>query len=233
MLNYPTENGRRYHAFREGTYYFPNDEEEQDRMDIHHEMAVKAAHGKLHTAPLTNPGRILDIGTGTGIWSIEMGDLFPDSEIIGNDFSPVQPNMVPRNVKFEVDDVEAPWTHQQKFDYIHCRFMAGSITDWPKLVRTIYDNLVPGGIAEFQDGDFRIYSEDGSYKGSWFERWNQEFERSSELVGRSIRPGPFFLEWMTDVGFEDIHLEKARLPVGVWPKDKHLASNTSHFPSKL
>ena len=67
MLNYPTENGRRYHAFREGAYYFPNDEEEQDRMDIHHEMAVKAGGGKLHLAPLTNPGRILDIGTGTGI----------------------------------------------------------------------------------------------------------------------------------------------------------------------
>ena len=168
-----------------------------------------------------------------GIWSIEMGDMFPDSEIIGNDFSPVQPNMIPRNVKFEVDDVEAPWTHQEKFDYIHCRFMAGSITDWPKLVRTCYDNLHPGAIAEFQDGDFRIYSEDGSYKGSWFEKWNQDFEKAGELVGRSIRPGPYFKDWMTEVGFEDIHEEKTRIPVGVWAKDKHMVSNTPNYPLKI
>ena len=66
MLNYPTENGRRYHAFREGTYVFPNDEVEQDRMDIHHEMMSKACGGKLHLAPINPAGRILDIGTGTG-----------------------------------------------------------------------------------------------------------------------------------------------------------------------
>ena len=159
-----------------------------------------------------------------------MGDLFPDSEIIGNDFSPVQPNMVPRNVKFEVDDVEAPWTHQEKFDYIHCRFMAGSISDFPKLIRTCYEFLKPGGIAEFQDGDFRIYSEDGSYTGTWFEKWNLEFERSGVVAGRTIRPGPNFHEWFVDAGFEDIHVRKERLPVGVWPKDKHMASNTPHLP---
>lgn len=30
--------------------------------------------GKLHNAPLKNPQRILDLGTGTGIWAIEMGE---------------------------------------------------------------------------------------------------------------------------------------------------------------
>ena len=156
-----------------------------------------------------------------------MGDLYPDAEIIGNDFSPVQPNMVPRNVKFEVDDVEAPWTHPAKFDYIHCRFMAGSITDWQKLVRTCYDNLNPGGIAEFQDGDFLIYSEDGSYTDTWFHKWNAEFGRSGDLMNRTIRSGRYLQEWFTNAGFEDIHETKVRIPVGVWPKDKYMASNTS------
>lgn len=229
MLNFPTENGRRYHAFREGTYVFPNDEVEQDRMDIHHEMMLKACGGKLHLAPLTNPGRVLDLGTGTGIWCIEMGDLYPDAEVIGNDFSPVQPNMVPRNVKFEVDDVEAPWTHPSKFDYIHCRFMAGSIADWPKLIQTCYDNLNPGGIAEFQDGDFLIYSEDGSYKDTWYEKWNADFEKAARMAGRTLRPGLVLKECFEAAGFEDIHEEKLRMPVGLWPKDKQLASNTPKF----
>ena len=231
MLNFPTRYGRRYHAFREGTYVFPNDEREQDRMDIHHEMLTKMMGGRLHLAPLTNPGRILDIGTGTGIWCIEMGDAFPDAEVIGNDFSPVQPNMVPRNVKFEVDDVEAPWTHPTKFDYIHSRFMAGSIADWPKLVQTCYDNLNPGGIVEFQDGDFIIYSEDGSMRGSWLEKWNTDFERAARAGGRTGRPGIYLDDWVRAAGFEDIHSVKLRTPVGLWPKDRQMVSNIRNLVS--
>ena len=200
-------------------------------MDIHHEMMVKTCGGKLHLAPLTNPGRILDIGTGTGIWCIEMGDAYPDAEVIGNDFSPVQPQMVPRNVKFEVDDVEAPWTHPTKFDYIHCRLMAGSIADWPKLIQTCYDNLKPGGILEMQDGDFLIYSEDGSYTGSWYEKWNIEFARAGRIAGRGVRPGPEFEGWIRAAGFENIHQEKYRIPFGVWPKDRHMASSNFRIQS--
>lgn len=46
---------------------------------------------KLFLAPINNPKRILDIGTGTGIWAIEMGDEYPDAQIIGTDLAPTQP----------------------------------------------------------------------------------------------------------------------------------------------
>jgi len=37
---------------------------------------VKVAIGnKLYTAPIKNTGRVLDIGTGTGIWAMEMGKI--------------------------------------------------------------------------------------------------------------------------------------------------------------
>lgn len=49
------------------------------------------AGGHLHLAPLVSPMKILDIGTGTGIWAIEMADHYPDSLVIGTDLSPVQP----------------------------------------------------------------------------------------------------------------------------------------------
>lgn len=49
--------------------------------------------GKLFLAPLgPKPGRILDIGTGTGIWAIDVGDEYPSAEIIGTDLSPTQPS---------------------------------------------------------------------------------------------------------------------------------------------
>jgi len=34
VLAYPDEQGRRYHAYKPGTYYLPNDETEQKRLDL-------------------------------------------------------------------------------------------------------------------------------------------------------------------------------------------------------
>jgi hypothetical protein len=51
----------------------PNDEGEQDRLDISHHVLRLALNGELFAAPLDDPKRILDIWTGTGIWAIEMG----------------------------------------------------------------------------------------------------------------------------------------------------------------
>ena len=47
--------------------------------------------GKTHLAPIKKPKRILDVGTGTGSWAIDIAEEFPDAEIIGNDLSPIQP----------------------------------------------------------------------------------------------------------------------------------------------
>ena len=66
-------------------------------------------------------------------------------------------------MKFEVDDCEAPWTWPAPFDFIYMRYLAGSVKDWPQLVGQIFANTKPGGWAEFQDYDFRFYSEDSNY----------------------------------------------------------------------
>lgn len=71
VRDYAFENGRRYHKFREGRYNFPNDEPEQEREDMKHAMIVNLCNGRLHYAPLEAPQKILDVGTGTGIWAID------------------------------------------------------------------------------------------------------------------------------------------------------------------
>ncbi|KAI5796040.1 hypothetical protein FPQ18DRAFT_387317 [Pyronema domesticum] len=49
-------------------------EKEQDRLDPYHELMRLVWDEKLHQAPLKEPHRVLDIGTGTGIWAIDMAD---------------------------------------------------------------------------------------------------------------------------------------------------------------
>lgn len=68
------ENGRRYHKFREGEYWGPNDELQNDQLDIAHHMFLLLLDNKLHLAPIENPQRVLDLGCGTGIWCMDMAD---------------------------------------------------------------------------------------------------------------------------------------------------------------
>ena len=46
---------------------------------------------------------------------------------------------VPTNCRFEIDDVEEPWTYKNAFDFIHARDFLFSIRDWPKLVNQCYE----------------------------------------------------------------------------------------------
>lgn len=48
------------------------------------------------------------------------------------------PFSVPPNVRFEVDDVEEDWLYSRPFDYIHLRFMNGSLVNWKKLITKAY-----------------------------------------------------------------------------------------------
>ena len=70
----------------------PNDESELDRLDLMHQMMRITLGNKLYLSPIEKPAKILDIGTGTGIWAIEMGDEFQSAEITGTDLSPTQPS---------------------------------------------------------------------------------------------------------------------------------------------
>jgi hypothetical protein len=69
-----------------------------------------------------------------------VGDEYPEAEIVGIDLSPIQPNWVPPNVRFQIDDAEAEWVYgSNTLDLVHARHMCMAIKDWPRLVGQAYE----------------------------------------------------------------------------------------------
>jgi len=224
LLKFEFENGRRYHAFQSGRYAFPNDEDELERMDLEHQIFLMLLDGQLHLAPLTSPQRILDLGTGTGVWAVDMADKYPSATVLGTDLSPVQPRVVPPNAQFQVDDFELEWTFRENsFDMIHWRLLLASVSDYPTLVRNAFNHLKPGGYLEIHDLDPGFYSDDNSIpEGSSALHWSECFYQGCAKAGRTIPPIEQYRTFLEDAGFENIHVVLLKRPQNVWPKDRRL-----------
>lgn len=223
VKQYPFEHGRRYHAFKPGKYPLPNDEPELDRLDLVHRMIKKVLGDRLFIAPHSEFHSTLDLGTGTGIWTMEMGDLYPGSEFLGNDLSPVQPTWTPPNVKFEVDDIESEWAFGStpRFDFIFARALALAIGDYPRLIQQAYTNLRPGGWVEFQEFNIQWYSKDGSHSPeSDAAKYIQLLVQATQRAGKESNPGPKLEQWLKDAGFKNVVHQKYKVPIGPWAKDQ-------------
>ncbi|TEY71180.1 hypothetical protein BOTCAL_0099g00060 [Botryotinia calthae] len=214
-------NGRRYHAYRDGKYLMPNDDDEQDRMDLLHHVFNLVLDGKLYLAPIENPQRVLDVGTGTGIWAIDFADQYPSSHIVGCDLSPIQPGWIPPNLEFEIDDIEDTWHYSQKFDFIHIRSLGGSIASWPHLLDQARDNLNEGGYIELVDFEYHGYSDDGSGElAPSFQKWQAGLDEASKLFGRDLNVAMKFKDWLEEAGFEAVVERHWRLPMAPWARDR-------------
>uniref|UniRef100_A0A364KKN3 Methyltransferase domain-containing protein n=1 Tax=Talaromyces amestolkiae TaxID=1196081 RepID=A0A364KKN3_TALAM len=221
--NIEADNGRRYHAFREGSHLLPNDENEQARMDLAHHIYLMLTGGKLHLSPISQPQRVLDLGTGTGIWAIDFADEYPSSTVLGNDLSPIQPSWVPPNLRFEVDDYESEWSYSSKFDFIHGREMEGMVQDFDRLFAQSYQHLNPGGWAEFQSIELNCFCDDDSrQKAAAWVRWSENLHRAARTFGKNMRTVRTWPDKMREAGFRNVQSVAYPLPFNPWPKDPKL-----------
>ncbi|GIK01893.1 hypothetical protein Aspvir_005934 [Aspergillus viridinutans] len=224
IRNYQYENGRRYHAFREGAYNMPNDEKEQNRLDLHHHIHRLKLDGQLFRSPVpSDVSRILDLGTGTGIWAIEVADQFPKATVIGNDLSPIQPTWVPPNLAFEVDDFESDWEYSKPFDFIHARDLQGSVSDYGRLVERAFKNLAPAGWFEFADADLIVCCDDGTVKEAKnLLEANRLVRDASARFGKVMGTASQHKQRLEDAGFVNIHEEIYKIPLSPWAKNPKL-----------
>lgn len=153
------------------------------------------------------------------IWAIDMADKFPAAQVIATDLSPIQPQWVPPNLHFQVDDCESDWTFKQSFDLIHMRNLSGSIEDWPKLLKTAYDNLKPGGYLEALNYDALVQTDDNSIpQDSSIFKWQDNLYAAATRFGRPLNTASKLKEWLHNAGFIDVQEEISKVSPEIVPR---------------
>ncbi|TFA99397.1 Secondary metabolism regulator LAE1 [Trichoderma ghanense] len=226
------EGGRRYHHYRHGRYPLPNDDIEQEREYMKHIIHMQLTGGKLFNAPIApNPQRILDLCTGTGLWPIEGKPFAPNppshivflqqfQKIVGLDLSPIQPLMVPPNVRFLIDDVEDEWMDRGGYDMIHLRHSCIYLKDVDKLIANCYAHLKEGGWLEITDYCSYLRCDDGTMPEDY------PPAQVAMMMHRALRGygmNAYVINELHDkykaAGFKNIQCRVTKTPIGAWPRD--------------
>ncbi|KAI4283512.1 MAG: hypothetical protein L6R35_005144 [Caloplaca aegaea] len=182
---------------------------------------------KLHLAPIQNPRRAIDIGTGTGTWAVlhsDFAEAYPNTSIIGTDLSPIQPETKPPNLIFEIDDCCSDWVYPKNhFDYIHVRQMYGSIADWHRFYKDCYDHLNPGGYIEQAELNPVLKSDDGSIvPGDVLDQCGTLAIQAGISLGSSLEVEKSMQDDIARAGFIDVVKTTYKWPVGAWSNDPRL-----------
>ncbi|CCE35183.1 uncharacterized protein CPUR_02114 [Claviceps purpurea 20.1] len=228
ILEYRQIRGRTYHSDKFATNYFlPNDDQQLETEELNHHYLTILFDDQLFLAPLEEDKihRVLDVGTGSGIWAIEFGDRFPNASVVGTDISPCQPHWVPSNVSFEIDDATLEWTwNTNHFDFIHIRYITGGIQDWTALFKEAYRCCAPGGWLQSVEYDVEFRSDDGSTAlEPVLASLGELFREAGKVLNR-----PFFVkelqqQALDEAGFVEKTVLQYKIPVGPWTKDRKFA----------
>lgn len=146
--------GRRY--VTDAPYILPKDLGEVNRLDFQHYMLRYALHANF-LAPITAPRDILDVGSGTGRWAIQLAQQFPNANVFSLDIEPPQERQSalvesqPDNCIFVEGNVLKGLPFPDgSFDFVHQRLLMGAIPgpEWPNVVRELARVTRRGGWIE-------------------------------------------------------------------------------------
>ncbi|KAK3502285.1 S-adenosyl-L-methionine-dependent methyltransferase [Neurospora crassa] len=230
IFQYRHIHGRTYHSdLGNAESWEPNDERHIEAMEIAHHAYMLTMGHRLYCAPLdkNKVRRVLDIGTGSGLWAIDFADEFPEADVVGTDVTPIQPSWVPANVRFELDDCNQEWTWPPNtFDFIHARMLLGVIEDWYLFHRQAFRTCKPGGYVETFVACSTMKCDDGTLKeDSAMLQWGKVFNEGGRRFGRTfeVYENDLQRKAMAAAGFVDIEYRDYYIPIGVWHPEKEAA----------
>jgi SAM-dependent methyltransferase len=197
------------------SYFFPRHPDEVDRLDLQH-FALREALGANFLAPVEEPSRVLNVGTGTEQWGLEVCHRFPGALVVGFDLVRGKPDPPPGYRHVRGNLLQGLPFRGGSFDLVHQRLLVSGIpvAEWPRAVADLVRVTRPGGWVELAEIPTRPRRAGPTTEHLW------------ELLLRSVAV-PLGLD-TTDVVFRSLdgHLRQARLeevtrrevelPVGEW-----------------
>lgn len=211
--------------------------------DLQHHLHL-AIHGKLHHSPLHDypPKRALDIGTGRGTWAIEFADMYQSCEVVGIDMQSFDDwgfmdhlanegsDRPGPKVTFTTMKPGVPLRFAEKFDFIHLRYLSYA-ADHDTIFKNAYDNLNPGGWAEFHEWLLVVHSSNGFSKGrgAVLKEWSDLCVEGARRQGKDMKISLKFKPMLQALGFENLVQLKYDVPLNPWipdPRQKRIAEMT-------
>ena len=190
--------------------------QETRRLDFQH-YGLKLLMGTNYKAPL-NADRvrnILDVGSGTGRWMLEMSREYPDAYMVGIDIElPEKYIVLPLRCHIEQFNILNGLPFQyDTFQYVHQRLLAGSIPMyvWPMHIQELVRVLSPGGWLELLETG-NIFHDAGPATTRLLSWWDSGVGRAT--FDRSFIAALGIL--LTGYGMQNVHTDTFVFPLGKW-----------------
>ncbi len=205
----------------EAPYFLPKDGQEVNRLDFQHYLFRYALKGN-YAAPVTAPASILDVGTGTGRWAMEMAALFPQANVIGLDIIPPPADNTaqlgngldqrPENYIYVqgnvLDGLPFP---DATFDFVHQRLLVAAIPEarWRGVVGELFRVTRPGGWIELLEA---IPTRGGPAMNTLYD-WLVGVGRTR---GVNILVTPQIASFLNLAGARPVYQRDLPMPLGKW-----------------
>lgn len=213
-------NNRHFHGTDE-PYALANDAPEWERLDDQHKGINDYLEKKLLLAPIKNPKKILEVGSGSGAWAIQAAQTYPEAEVLAIDIAPLPPRPLPSNLKYKNLNVTQPLPlDPASFDVVHARFVLVHLPEFPEVLKRIIQLVKPGGFLLIEDNEHRVFGDIGPGTTRFFEVYNGYMKSR----GADPMTGPKLEPLLRESGaFREVFSHKIEAPVSGKTDDPNLA----------
>ncbi|KAI9318953.1 S-adenosyl-L-methionine-dependent methyltransferase [Dichotomocladium elegans] len=199
-----------------------DDVREYDRLQRQHYL-LKSARKANAWAPVdfSQPLTILDVGTGNGIWALEMAQREVHCNVIGLDVRvPLDHAIRPKNLRYVQADLHQQWPlESDSVDFIFQRNVSPEIqrNQWVSLYQEMMRVLKPGGLIEILEPDPTPHNPgpvQQAFEAFLHTKWdkaNLSFDFAASIE-----------DWLHETGFQLIETKTLDIPIGEWPEEPEL-----------
>jgi cyclopropane fatty-acyl-phospholipid synthase-like methyltransferase len=213
---------------------------EHERLELQSAAIDHMMHDTPCHAPLHNPKRILEVGSGTGAMTRQLAAKYPSAEVISNDLSPL-PNQetLPENASFIQGDfltlaTDSALLATESFDYVFSRMLVYGMSDWPAYISQAKSLVSTGGFLELQELDTSTFwgaDQNALPKSPGMSEMASVFASR----GLDVAVAPKLGGYVRDAGFVDVQVKEFRWSYGTWrehPETEMMAKFSTKYLGK-